>query len=104
MAVRIARDLIIALRHKLRMFGVPLDGPYNVMCDNQGVVKNKILTQYNLGKKHNALNYNVVRKVAAAGIIRVGKEDTETNLADTPTKILGWKQRHNLLPFVSYSR
>ena len=43
-AARIARDLIIALRIKLRiklrMFGVPIKGPANVFCDNQGVVNN----------------------------------------------------------------
>jgi hypothetical protein len=39
-AMRTARDMIIAMRYKLRMFGVPLDGPAQVYCDNQGVVKN----------------------------------------------------------------
>jgi len=39
-AARIARDLIVSLRIKLRMFGCPMDGPANVFCDNQGVVKN----------------------------------------------------------------
>ena len=34
-AMWITRDLIILLCYKLRMFGVPLDGPYDVRCDNQ---------------------------------------------------------------------
>jgi hypothetical protein len=102
-ALRIARDLIVALRYKLRMFGVPLDGPTDVMCDNQGVVNNASLPQSTLGKKHNAVNYHVVREAAAAGIIRVGKEDTETNLADLLTKLLGWQRRHKLLPNILYS-
>ena len=29
-AMRITRDLIVALRYKLRMFGVPLGGPTDV--------------------------------------------------------------------------
>ncbi len=33
-------------------------------------------------KKHNAINYHVVREAVATGILRVGKEDSETNLAD----------------------
>ena len=37
-AMRITRDLIVALSYKLRMFGVPLDGQSGVICDNQGVV------------------------------------------------------------------
>ena len=71
------------------MFGVPLDGPYYVMCDNQGVVNNKILPQSTLGQKQNLVDYNVVQKVSAVGIMQVGKEDTENNLADLMTNILG---------------
>ena len=74
------------------MFGVPLDGPTDMMCDNQGVVNNTSRPQSTLGKKHNAINYHAVREAAAAGILRVGKEDTEKNLADLLTKILGWKR------------
>ena len=33
-AIRIVRDLIFELGYKLRMFGVPLDVPADVMCDN----------------------------------------------------------------------
>ena len=43
-AMRIARDLIVALRVKLMMFGIPIDGPANFFCDNQGVVKIPVLT------------------------------------------------------------
>jgi hypothetical protein len=35
-ALRIARDLLVALRIKLKMFGVLINGPANVFCDNQG--------------------------------------------------------------------
>jgi hypothetical protein len=76
-ALRICKDLIVALRYKLRMFGVPVDGPANVFCDNRGVVR-----------KHNAINYHAVREAAAAGKLRVGKEDGETNIADLLTKVL----------------
>jgi hypothetical protein len=69
-AARIARDLIVSLRIKLRMFGCPINGPANVFCDNQGVVKNVSLPESNLSKKHNAINYHVVREAVAAGILR----------------------------------
>jgi hypothetical protein len=39
-------------------------------------------------KKHNAINYHAVGEAAAAGIIRVGKEDGEMNVADLLTKVL----------------
>ena len=59
-AMRIAKDMAIALRYKLRMFGIPIDGPADVFCDNQGVVKNTSLPESVLSKKHNAINYHAV--------------------------------------------
>ena len=95
-ALRICKDLIVALRYKLRMFGVPVDGPANVFCDNRGVVRNVSIPESTLMKKHNAINYHAVREAAAAGILRVGKEDGETNIADLLTKVLTGEKRWNL--------
>ena len=96
-AQRICKDLIVALRYKLRMFGIPIDGPANVFCDNRGVVKNLSIPESTLLKKHNAINYHAVREAAAAGILRVGKEDSETNLADLLTKVLSGQRRWDLI-------
>ena len=71
------------------MFGVPIEGPANVFCDNNdGVVKNTSIPKSMLAKKHNAINYHAVREAVAAQIIRVGKEDEMTNLTDLFTKVL----------------
>ena len=35
-----AVELTEALRYKLHMFVVPLEGPTNVFCDNEAVYKN----------------------------------------------------------------
>ena len=35
-ALRIARDQIVAMRIKCKSIGIPLIGPVNVYCDNQG--------------------------------------------------------------------
>ncbi len=70
------------------MFGVPLLGPTSVLCDNQGVVKNASLPESALSKRHNVMCYHSVREAVAAGIIRVGEEDGNTNLADAFTKPL----------------
>ena len=40
MALKNAIELIEALRYKLRMFGVPIEGPTNIFCDNEAVYKN----------------------------------------------------------------
>jgi hypothetical protein len=98
----VARDLIAALRIKLRLFGIPLDGPASVMCNNQGVVKNTSIPESTLTKKHNAINYHIIRESAAMGMLRVGKEDTETNLADLLTKMLSEPRRLKLLECIMY--
>ena len=57
-ALRICKEQIVALRYKLRMFGVPIDGPVNVFSDNRGVVKNASIPESTLMKKHNSINYH----------------------------------------------
>jgi hypothetical protein len=70
------------------MFGMPIDGPSNAFCDNNGVVKNTTIPESMLAKKHNAINYHDVHEGFAAKIRCVGKRDTMTNLADLFTKVL----------------
>lgn len=96
-ALRIARDQIVALRIKLRSIGVNIRSPTDVFCDNMGVVKNTSVPESTLSKKHNSINYHVVREAAAAGILRVGKEDTATNKADAMTKLLPYTRKMDLL-------
>ena len=101
-AMRICRDMIVELRIKLKSIGVPLLGPTDVYCDNQGVVKNVSIPESTLSKKHNQINYHVVREAAAAGILRVAKEDSDTNLADPLTKLMPYSRKHELLGRIQY--
>ena len=87
MALRIAVEQLEALRCKLRIFGVPTDGPADVCCDNQSVVDSSSLPQRALQKKHNAARFHKVREAAAMLVIRVAKIDGTENLADIFTKI-----------------
>ena len=82
------------------MIGVPLDGPADVFCDIRGVVINASKPESTLQNKPNAINYHAVREATAAGILRVGKEDGETNLADLLTKVLTGQQRWYLCYFL----
>jgi Reverse transcriptase (RNA-dependent DNA polymerase) len=101
-AMRIAVDQIEALRYKLRMFGIPLDGPADVFCDNQSVVTSSSVPESMLAKKHNAICYHRVREAVASRMIRVAKEDTHTNLADILTKLLPTEVRRHLLDRILY--
>jgi hypothetical protein len=64
--MRIATELIKSLRYKLRMMGVPIDGPANVVADNETMVKNSTIPSVTLHKKHNAICYHYVREAVAA--------------------------------------
>lgn len=101
-AIKIATELIQALRYKLRMMGVPIDGPTDVFCDNDAVVKNTTMPESSLKKKHQAIAFHRVREAAAAGMIRIAKEDTETNLADLLTKPLAGPRLKNLVSHILY--
>ena len=87
-AMRIAIELNEGLRYKIRMMGVPIDGPCRMFCDNNAVVLNTTNPESMLKKKHAAINYHRAREAIAAGTIMVAKEDTATNIADILTKCL----------------
>jgi hypothetical protein len=101
-ALRAVKEMIVALRYKLRMFGVAIDGPANVFCDNNGVVENTTIPGSMLAKKHNAINYHAIREAVAARILRVDKEDGMTNLADLFTKVLTADHRCAMFRHIIY--
>ena len=101
-AMRIATEMIEGLRYKLRMFGIPIEGATNALCDNKGVVINSSIPESQLTKKHNRVCYHRVREACAAGTIRIAKEDSGTNVADLFTKPLPSPQRRFLLSKIVY--
>ena len=101
-AMKNAVELIGALRYKLRMFGVPMDGPTDMFCDNEAVYKNASMPESQLRKKHHSIAYHMSREAVAGGACRIAKEDTETNLADLFTKVLPKARREFLLNLFTY--
>ena len=101
-ALKTAVEMIEALRYKLRMFGIPIDGPANVYCDNEAVYKNTVIPESTLKKKHHSIAYHRCREAVAAGTVRVAKQGTEKNLADLFTKVLTAARRTFLLERFTY--
>jgi hypothetical protein len=101
-ALRIAVEHIEALRYKLRMFGVPIQEPAAVFCDNQSVVTNSTIPHSTLSKKHNSICYHKVREAVASRTIKIGKEDGINNMADLFTKLLAAPKRRELLSYMTY--
>ena len=101
-ALRTAVEMVKTLRYKLRMFGIPIDGPANVFCDNEAVYKNTSMPDSQLNKKVHSIAYHYCREAVAAGIIQIAKEGTDTNLADLFTKNLSRLQQEELLDRFTY--
>ena len=84
------------------MFGVPIDGPTNIFCDNEAVTKNVLDLTSILNKKHNFIAYHRNREAVAAGTCHITKEDTDMNLSDLLTKLLSHIRREDLLNKFTY--
>ena len=69
--LRIATDIIDSLLYKLRCFGVPVDGPTEVFCDNNSAVNNSIIPIPFLNKRHNTIYYHRLRDAQATGDLHV---------------------------------
>ena len=87
-AARIAVDLLIEWRYKLRMLGLNLEKQSWLLGDNMSVVLNTTLPSSSLKKKHQACNYHRVREAIAGGYLIFGHIDSEENVADICTKPL----------------
>ena len=87
-ATRIGIELVESLRYKLRMFGVPLDEPATIYCDNMSVVHNAQRPDSVLKKKHNAISFHKIREAVAANIVTIYKIDSQLNVSDLLTKCL----------------
>ena len=57
-ALKLTAKLVISLQYKLRMFGVPLEGPTEIFYDNKTVFKNTFTPESVLRKKHHSISYN----------------------------------------------
>ena len=67
LAMKTATELIEGLKYKLRMFGVPINGPARIFCDNESVVINGSYPESSLKKKHCSIAFHRVREAVAAG-------------------------------------
>ena len=56
-ALKIAIQLVIALRNKLSMFGVTLEVPTDMFCDKETMFNNTSTPEYVLRKKHHSIAY-----------------------------------------------
>ena len=101
-AMKQATEYLRGLRYKLRMMGVPIDGPAYVMGDNQSVLCNTSMPESTLKKKSNSIAYHFVREGVTRGEWVTGYIKTDVNIADVLTKPLPGPRRKELLKLVMF--
>ena len=95
-AARLSVELIMEVRYQLRMLGVPVDGPADLLGDNMAVILNTTVPSSQLKKKHNAIAYHRVREACAVRIVQFFHIESSRNYADILTKPLANKAYYNL--------
>jgi Reverse transcriptase (RNA-dependent DNA polymerase) len=87
-AMKQCTEYIRGLRYKLRMMGIPCDGPTFVFGDNQSVLANTAIPESILKKKSQSIAYHFVREGCARDEWRTAYVNTHLNPADLLTKLL----------------
>ena len=101
-ALRVGMEMNEGLRYKLKMMGIPVAGPSNVLCDNKVAADNSALPEPQLKKKRLSICYHYVRECCAKLAARIAFEDSCSNLADICTKVLGKIKRKELCKGLLY--
>ena len=95
MAMKHVCEYLRGLRYKLRMMGIPCDGPSYIFGDNQSVLHNTTSPDSTLKKKSQSIAYHFVREGSARDEWRTTYINTHDNPSDLLTKVLpaGEKRR-----------
>ena len=101
-AMKYGIERLRGLRYKLRMMGVPVDGPSLVYGDNMSVIKNSQTPESQLKKKNNTICYHAVRESVAMGESLCAHVRSEDNYADILTKVLTGQKRRDLVQRILY--
>ena len=81
-------EYIRGLWYKLRMMGIPCQGPAYIQGDNQSVLANTSIPDSTLKKKSKSIAYHFVREGATRDEWRTSYINTHENESDLLTKLL----------------
>ena len=95
-------ELVEALLYKLRTFGIPIEVPTNMFCDNEAIYKNSLTPDLTVKNKNVTICNLKRREDVDSGVARISKEGMATNLADLFINMLVQIRRENLLEKFRY--
>lgn len=96
MALQIGMEQNDAVHYKLQIMGVQIDKATDVYCNNEGVVKNTLVKESTLNKKHLSICYHFVMECCAKLAANITHFVTDEMLADIATKILNPRKKRQL--------
>jgi hypothetical protein len=100
--MKIGMKSLKGLQYKLRMMGVPIDGPLLIYRDNMLVIYNTQQPELTLKKKRDSIAYLAVRESVAMGESLTGHVGTNDNPANLATKVLYGKKRRDMVVKLLY--
>ena len=103
-ALKIAIEITMEMRYKLRMLGVPIEGPTDILGDNQAVIINCSRPESILKKKSHSISWNYARESVACGICRLRAIKSSENLSDMLTKALAPNVLYELTKRILFGR
>ena len=86
-------EYLRGLRYKLKMMGIPVNGPCFIHGDNQSVLANTTEPGSTLKKKSQSIAYHFVREGVARDEWRTSYVNTHDNEADLLTKLLPFGEK-----------
>jgi hypothetical protein len=86
-------EYIQGLKYKLRMMGIPCEGPAYIYGDNQSVLANTTIPDSVLKKKSQSIAYHFVREGSARDEWRTAYVNTHENESDLLTKVLPYGEK-----------
>ena len=89
-------EYIRGLRYKLRMLGIPCEGPAYIEGDNQSVLANTTVPDSMLKKNSQSIAYHFIREGVARDEWRTAYVNTNENEADLLTKVLPYGEKLKL--------
>jgi len=96
-SLKVAVEIAIELRYKLRMLGVRIDGPTEMIGDNRSVVMNVSKPESMLKKKSNLCSYHYCREANSCSIVTYRSITSKQNFADCFTKALAPNVLYDLI-------
>ena len=92
-AMKQAMEVSQGLQYKLRMMGVPMEGPIHMYGDNMSTIHSTQHPESHLKKKSNSICYHAVREAVAMGELLTGHVKTDES---------GGQERKNLVQMYLY--